>query len=133
LPKQFGIHHSLALTPIGAIGYRSHWPIIDLVGLIDKHIAHMSVPLGKGMAGHEKFDANYVLSKNPDFILLHTWLWSKIPPKEALEPSLGMQAEQNMYRNPVFIRNYRPIIIPIFGRYLIIFERKNLLLNSRPG
>jgi hypothetical protein len=133
LPVIFGPHRSLALTPIGAIGYRSRWTIIDMVGLTDVHIAHRSMPLGKGIAGHEKFDADYVLAKKPDFILLHTWLWPARPPIAALGPQLGMAAEKIMYQNPVFIRDYRPLIVPVQGKYLVIFSRKEHREIPRPG
>jgi arabinofuranosyltransferase len=123
LPKRFGGQHSLALTPIGAIGFRSRWRIMDLVGLIDRRIARQETMLGKGIPGHEKFAAEYVLARKPDFILLHTWLWPRIPPAQALGPALKMQAEQSIFRSPVFRRAYRPVALPLAGNFLILFAR----------
>jgi hypothetical protein len=61
----------VAAQGAGAIAYYSQRPVIDLLGLNDVHIAHVDVPdIGSGKAGHEKRDAAYVLSRQPDYILV---------------------------------------------------------------
>ena len=61
----------VAAQGAGAIAYYSQRPVIDLLGLNDVHIAHVDVPdMGEGKAGHEKRDPAYVLSRNPDYILV---------------------------------------------------------------
>lgn len=62
---------TIATIPIGALGYWSDRYIIDMLGLIDLHIARADVETGKGVIGHEKFDTEYVLNKKPDIIM--TW------------------------------------------------------------
>jgi len=54
---------SLGLIPIGAIGYCSKLPIVDLVGLTDAHIAHAETDLSRSMAGHGRYDSEYVLTQ----------------------------------------------------------------------
>src|SRR5690606_3832871 len=61
---------SVACVPIGAVGYYSELPLIDMAGLTDRHIARVDVPLGRGWAGHEKRDGRYVLSRAPTYLLL---------------------------------------------------------------
>lgn len=61
---------SVACVPIGAVAYYSGLPVIDMLGLTDKHIAHVRMPTGVGWAGHEKRDGKYVLSRRPTFLLL---------------------------------------------------------------
>jgi len=61
---------SVALVAAGALAYESRLPAIDMLGLSDEHIAHRDVPLGSFPAGHEKYDAEYVLDRRPDIILL---------------------------------------------------------------
>jgi hypothetical protein len=61
---------SVALVPIGAVGYYSDLYVYDMLGLVNRHIAHMKVSLGKGWAGHEKHDGQYILSQKPTYLLL---------------------------------------------------------------
>jgi len=65
LPKNAAI----ATIPIGALGYFSDRPIVDLMGLADVHIAHLPVATGERNVGHEKFDYKYVLDEEPDVIM----------------------------------------------------------------
>ncbi|MDB4959677.1 MAG: hypothetical protein JWO36_7246 [Myxococcales bacterium] len=68
-------HGSLVATvPIGAIGYFSSLPILDLVGLTDAPIAHAGrgVPLellDKRWIGHERNFTEYVLERAPAVIV----------------------------------------------------------------
>jgi hypothetical protein len=60
---------SLAVNVAGAVPFYSELTTIDMLGLNDVHIAHRTMPdMGEGLAGHEKHDAEYVLSKRPTFI-----------------------------------------------------------------
>jgi len=64
---------SLATDAAGALAYYSKLPTYDILGLNDTFIAHKQVKsLGKGVAGHEKQDNQYILDKNPTFIT--TWI-----------------------------------------------------------
>jgi len=62
---------TIATIPIGAMGYFSRRTIIDMVGLTDEHIAHVDVPTGEAITGHEKYDVDYILQRAPELIL--TW------------------------------------------------------------
>jgi hypothetical protein len=73
----------VATVPIGAIGYYSNRPILDLVGLTDQTIARAggSVPrelLTKDWIAHERHDTAYVLARAPQVIVMtahrdHPW------------------------------------------------------------
>jgi hypothetical protein len=64
----------LAAEPVGALGYFSQLPIVDMLGVNDEHIAHLPVDnLGHGTAGHEKGDFAYVLSRCPQLIFRGVW------------------------------------------------------------
>lgn len=63
----------LATCAAGILPYASGLPAIDMLGLSDLHIAHLTPEgIGSGVAGHEKVDPFYVLSRKPRFI--STWL-----------------------------------------------------------
>lgn len=61
----------LLATPVaGAIPFVSGLPTIDMLGLNDRVIARKPVKLGVESRDHEKFDAAYVLSREPRWIFL---------------------------------------------------------------
>ncbi len=58
---------TIAVYPIGAIGYYSGATIVDMHGLTDRHIARNGVRL-KGFVSHERADTRYVLNRRPDIL-----------------------------------------------------------------
>jgi len=71
---------TVAAVPVGAIAYESRLTVIDMLGINDEHIAHRDVALGDFPAGHEKYDSEYVLDRQPDIIILSdglsAWPWT---------------------------------------------------------
>jgi hypothetical protein len=60
----------IATSSIGALPYYADRPLLDMMGLTDKHIGHVKIAaMGSGAAGHEKGDGQYVLERKPDIIL----------------------------------------------------------------
>ncbi len=60
---------SLAVHHAGAMPFYAGLTTIDMYGLTDEHIAHRVMPdMGKGYAGHEKYDVDYVLLRRPTYI-----------------------------------------------------------------
>lgn len=68
---------TIAVSDIGAVGYYSQRTIIDMLGLVDPHIARSPGKL------HRKNDPAYVLAQRPDYVILverkdqncHPWHW----------------------------------------------------------
>ena len=61
----------VALSPIGAFGYYSGLPIVDILGLT--HAAALDEPPALdsvGMKGHHRFDGPWVLDQRPEFVIL---------------------------------------------------------------
>jgi hypothetical protein len=64
----------LATDVTGAVAYYSQLPIVDMLGVNDRHIAHRRVEgMGRGTAAHEKSDFDYVLSRQPAVIFRGVW------------------------------------------------------------
>jgi hypothetical protein len=67
----------IATDAAGLIPYYSGRVTLDMFGLTDMHIAHLQVPnMGRGTTAHEKFDPDYILAQQPDYIV-STWLDEK--------------------------------------------------------
>ena len=59
----------VAAEAAGALAYYSRRPVLDILGLNDRHIASMNVAtMGRGKPGHEKTDIPYVLDRAPAII-----------------------------------------------------------------
>ncbi len=119
---------SLAVLPIGAIGYYSEMKIIDMVGLVDKNIAHSDYNetlLKRWRAGHERGNGQYILSRNPDYILINDYLTIK-PYKDFSAHSLNFKSNIELISNPVFYHNY--IFFPVRmndGSFLNLFKKRS--------
>ncbi|MDD5307709.1 MAG: hypothetical protein PHU25_10355 [Deltaproteobacteria bacterium] len=85
---------SIATIFVGAVKFYSGRTVIDMVGMTDEHIAHRSAPgFGRGLAGHERYDSQYVLGRRPRYIVIG-----------GVNPDLG--AASDMWTQPLFRRCY---------------------------
>ncbi len=87
---------TVATVPIGAIGYYSRLPILDLVGLTEPEIARSgrSVPpelLTKLWIGHERNNTEYVLAQKPTLIV--TTMHRDRPWRDLAEARAGFYAD----------------------------------------
>ncbi|MCG3128421.1 MAG: hypothetical protein CHACPFDD_03309 [Phycisphaerae bacterium] len=121
---------SAACVPIGAVGYYSDLPIIDMVGLTDRHIARRDVRIGGGWAGHEKTDGAYVLSRKPTYLLLGNVMVSseRVAPDAPnfLQPrSEAIRRRESDLFRPEMYEHYRPRVVELTGGlYFHFMERK---------
>jgi len=59
----------VATNAAGALPYFSDLPVIDMLGLTNRHIARAR-PDTEGWIGHERGDGAYVLDREPDLVIL---------------------------------------------------------------
>lgn len=117
----------VATVPIGAIGYYSQEPILDLVGLADRTIARSgnSVPpelLTKAWIGHERHDTAYVLARAPRLIVTtmqRATPWTLADAKAGFWADWLLLQEIRAGRAPYHVEDaeLRP------GDHLLMFER----------
>jgi hypothetical protein len=91
---------SIALMPIGAVGYFSGMKVFDMAGLTDPYIAHEPFDPNYVLSarpGHEKGDGRYILSKRPNYIQLVDRLTS--------QPLTGIDDLGRTYKSVVEIWN----------------------------
>jgi hypothetical protein len=124
----------LATAGIGAIGYFSKRPLIDIVGLTDEEIAHNEVPnKGRGWPGHESHNTEYLLSRKPDILLVCN-LMTDQPWKRCFcefSDRFRIPAVKNLFAHPNFNRDYVFANLDLSGRYLSGYLlRENL---GKPG
>jgi len=120
----------VAANAVGVLAYYARLPILDMYGLTDAHIAH-SRPvkrMGLDIAGHEKWDPQYVLSRKPDVIILGV---VRLTPRRILnmndrEMDRLLQFEPGDYDlwfNSAFHREYRVVNVPLREGNFCFFQR----------
>jgi arabinofuranosyltransferase len=115
---------SIAVIAAGAVPYYSRLVAIDMLGLNDRTIARREVPaLGRGQAGHEKFDVDYVLDREPTFVLIGAYETSEEPRPAAELIRPHYPAEKAMLASPRFRRHYRAVRARLPSGHFAYFER----------
>ncbi len=130
----------IAIAALGIIPYYSGFYAIDMLGLTDEHIAHREMAAGKKVpfiAGHTKFDSDYVLSKEPDIVVVEIVVEPKVD-----EGSIGTQqfyehtvklgwgATYDLLGKQTFRFRYSPRLAPLpSGERHLYFERDPALEN----
>lgn len=104
LDGRIGKGDSIALMDIGTVGYRLiDLNIIDITGLTDRHIAK-----SKGYFMNKSYDPNYILNKNPKYIVLvlsAPGISYTAPPPDLLF-HFWTGIEQNIFYNRQFQEHY---------------------------
>lgn len=109
----------LAAEEAGIIPYYSELPFLDLLGIVDSHIARQ-----KG-AMHQKHDTEYVLDRRPDYVLIYT----SNPVGAGSELIPRMDSGFQLLSSQKFNEHYKPVrSFPhgneLIGRdYLTLFAR----------
>jgi hypothetical protein len=103
---------TLAAVAIGAVGWESGRPILDMAGLADAHIARTPRIPG-GLSGHDHGDPVYVLGRAPELVL-PGGIVTRLPATDQSELQL-MERYRSWFisgelvlRHPDFRRRYRP-------------------------
>ncbi|MDP6518273.1 MAG: hypothetical protein QF411_00105 [Planctomycetota bacterium] len=121
----------VALAPIGAFGFVSGLPIVDLLGRTNDTVHRAAPDLTIAMKGHHRFDAEYVLGERPAMIILgngRTGATAGAAEQAAGRGQLVVSAwERTLFEHPVFKRDYEPRVCAIpEGDPLIFFWRRDI-------
>ena len=123
---------SLAAVPIGAVSYYSGLIAYDMLGLTDRHIAHLDMPgMGLGWAGHEKHDGQYILGRRPTYLLLGNIDVTARPRDPRGRPFIPyanrniFAREKDIYEGSLLVERYRPRSVRLeTGEYFNFYELK---------
>jgi hypothetical protein len=120
----------VATEGIGAIGYITERPILDLVGLADKHIAR-SKRIPGARIGHDHADVPYVLSRAPEIVLPLVWMQDE-PLDDATEIA-RLEAHRESWasalalvQNPTFRARYVPCDYETERHHLRVWLRSDV-------
>jgi hypothetical protein len=119
-----GPTESIAMIPAGAIPFYSGLAAIDMVGLNDKTIARATVEtVGAAVQpGHEKHATDYVLSREPTYIVIGVYsLMAELPAKASIR--VLYPAERELVDHPGFLSAYGPQVAETPEGYFIYYRR----------
>jgi len=116
---------------IGGIAYASERPILDLVGLADKHIARSKRAAGAAI-GHDHQDNDYVLGRAPELVLPLDWLTDEVLTPAGERAKLDM--DPTMWAAAIALLNdarfqaaYEAHDYPVGDKHLRIWVRNDLV------
>jgi len=92
---------TIAARGVGAIAYFSNLPVIDVLGVVDPHIARRPSDrqtLRESPPGHEKRDWPYVLDLEPTYIVLKSRLKPTPLPVESITSDMGPEEVERVRR-----------------------------------
>lgn len=121
---------TLATIGIGALGWVTRRSILDMVGLADPVIAR-SPRFPGAKSGHEHGDADYVMRRSPDFVLLFTWPTdAPVDDAEELRQLSTLrgccQAAQQLLSHPHFRERYEHFDLPVAsGKHQRMWRRRD--------
>jgi hypothetical protein len=121
---------SIAVVPLGAVSYYSGLKMLDMMGLTDAHIAHRDMPdMGKGWAGHEKHDGQYILRRKPTYILAGNVDVTEQPRDPRGQPFIPYhnraiwEREKDLYETNLLATLYEPRSVEIApGHFLNFYQ-----------
>jgi arabinofuranosyltransferase len=116
---------TIAANNVGALGYASRLHVLDMLGLVDRHIAKAP---GKevGIPAHESHDGGYLLDQKPDFILYAMPKRYPQPVDLAYVTRGGYPSDTDLLNDPRFAREYGfdSIRLPD-GQFAPVFRRRD--------
>ncbi|MEX0785636.1 MAG: hypothetical protein WD939_03270 [Dehalococcoidia bacterium] len=130
---------TIAAWAVGSIAYHSERDVIDLFGLTDEEIAHSSVPnFGKGIAGHERYNADYVIATvRPEIIVTGDAVPSPLEPDAFWRfygVKEGLPGKAAVMSDPRLPEMYQVRTVEIDGRWFQFLQRKDTVAQLQaPG
>ncbi len=126
LARDFPPGTSVGLVPIGAIGFCSKLPIVDLVGLTDKTIARTPADLAGALPGHGRRNSRYVLThKKPQIILTSVRCVPWPVPPWVVRRSLYQPADLDLVQQLQFMKDYGFHRLHMKAGYLHYYSRRD--------
>ena len=111
---------SVAIAPIGAFGWASGLEIIDILGVTHDGMLGAEPNLEITMKGHQRTDADWILDRKPDFVILANGV-RHADGKLAINPW-----EYDLFVHPRFRQDYVFARVPIPGDApLDVFQRSD--------
>lgn len=102
-------HDAIALNPMPFTSSFFKGPVIDMLGLVDKYIAHRNLPMGIRTHSHEKGDGRYIMCRKPAIIKFFGDLGLTVKPQsQGTTQKLYFISDKEIAESAIFKRHYEP-------------------------
>ncbi len=125
---------TIAAFAVGSIGFYAHdRDVLDLLGLNDEVIAHSHVPhFGKGIAGHEKYNIDYVLRDVRPQIIIYAGAELAPMSAEQLKAQVNrdpgpVEARKALFDDPRLWAQYDVRSLQLNGKWFNFLQRKDTI------
>lgn len=103
----FPTQYRIALAPVGAVGYYSQHPVVDMLGLTDYEVAHFGQTDFSEGPGHQKSYIESILRRKPEIVLGSALIFDHCPTEEETIRGSLRKTLKKMYALPEFQRLYK--------------------------
>ena len=128
--------YTIGAFAVGAVGYYAERDVLDLLGINNTVIAHTDVPdMGEGVAGHEKYNVDYVFAEQPEIIVVSDGAVDH-PLGEAtlVGTSTFISAHESIYSDPRLLEIYELRWLFLDGRWFSFLQRRDTVADLHgPG
>ena len=131
--------YTVAGCAVGALGYYTDRDILDMLGINDVAIAHTDVPdFGRGLAGHEKYNVDYVLFEVRPEIIITSDAAGQPFTEELLRRKFAegtpVRARDELLTDPRLWVRYQVRSVNIDGRWFNFLQRRDTVAELQgPG
>jgi arabinofuranosyltransferase len=115
----------IALSAAGAIPYYAQRPVIDMLGLNDRHIARHGAVRHRAQPAHKRYDAAYVLDRAPEFILLNVLREEGQPLGPGVDNPRTLVSNEALFAEPRFWAGYTRVTMPGLASHDVFFARND--------
>lgn len=132
-------HYTVAAFAVGSLAYHSERDILDMFGLNDVVIARTDIPnFGSGLAGHEKYNPDYVLGAvRPEIIVISDADSRPLSTEEFRQRHTdppGLPAKRTLLGDPRLWEQYQVRSLLLEGRWFNFLQRKDTVAELQaPG
>lgn len=99
---------TVAISPIGAFGWTSRLPVVDVLGLTHDAALDEAPDLAIRMKGHHRFDGGWVLDQRPELVILGNGVRQPGTDRLVVNPW-----ERTILEDPRFPREYTRVAVPL--------------------
>ncbi len=127
--------YTIGAFAVGVIGYYAQRDVLDLLGINDVVIAHTDVPrMGKGVAGHEKYNVDYVFAEQPEVIVISDGEPNPVPEAALVATNTFVPALNKIYNDSRLLQTYQLRWLFLDGSWFSFLHRHDTVANLHgPG
>ena len=127
--------YTIGAFAVGVVGYYSQREFLDLLGINDVVIAHTKVPrFGKGIAGHEKYNVDYMFAEQPEVIVISDGDPNPVAEAALVTTNTVIPALNEIYNDPRLLQTYQLRWLFLNGSWFSFLQRHDTVADLHgPG